>query len=508
MSAIENNDNFSYQLVKLSALDKKMLLLTFEMIEDNLKIEDLGNHPISLLGNFLIESFIEKNIIVENGSNIQSSSMYLFFIKWCKTNKINTKIIDFFNQKQFSLFFSKFCESKRMTSGIFWQNVNFNDSNIQNNKNFQLESNEYISLFKSTKTCEYFEELSEHEIILDLESIDNIKKVEYLDIVEYCAQDKYLKYIECKDNQLHFCVITKTNNLKMKIIPYEKKYITTKDYINDLTIIENNEVTIHKILNNLLVLKQTPHINMHISNYYTNLENLIKLNFIDSSMNLQLENFYRYADFDNKYKNDDFCVNCIVKISEYCDKESLLDFIKKHYKKFTLLHWKSLFFQVISVLAVIQSNFPSFRHNNYKPNELYVLKTDNKNILSYRICKNTYKLPNIGYQIKIDDFSWANINNIAKNTKLDLPWVKAIPITKTQNRYYDMHYFFNTLITFIPGFMQDPCIHDETKKFISDILPTKFDNLTTRRGRLIPDGEYLLPVDVIETNDFFKEFKK
>ena len=61
-------------------------------------------------------------------------------------------------------------------------------------------------------------------------------------------------------------------------------------------------------------------------------------------------------------------------MSEWANKGDLLDFIRRHYNKLTLIHWKVFLFQIISTLAVIQSKFPSFRHNDLKANNILVHK--------------------------------------------------------------------------------------------------------------------------------------
>ena len=83
-------------------------------------------------------------------------------------------------------------------------------------------------------------------------------------------------------------------------------------------------------------------------------------------------------------------------------------FLKKNYKKLQLIHWQCIFFQIISTLAVIQSKFPSFRHNDLKANNILVTKI-NRNVQKYwyKVAGDDYDIPNIGYQIKLWDFDFA-----------------------------------------------------------------------------------------------------
>merc|ERR1712227_67802 len=55
---------------------------------------------------------------------------------------------------------------------------------------------------------------------------------------------------------------------------------------------------------------------------------------------------------------------------------------------------------------------------------------------------------------------------------------KAINVIPKQNKYYDVHYFFNTLIKkgFVHGIMTSDNVPQEVKDFINRILPKKYQN--------------------------------
>ena len=107
-----------------------------------------------------------------------------------------------------------------------------------------------------------------------------------------------------------------------------------------------------------------------------------------------------------------------------------------------------VYFSILSVLAIIQNKYPGFRHNDLKANNLLVHKvpistTNNK--FKYKINGQIYIVPCIGFQIKLWDFDFACIPGIVDNSKVDAEWTNRINIKPEQNRYYDVHYFFNTL---------------------------------------------------------------
>ena len=118
-------------------------------------------------------------------------------------------------------------------------------------------------------------------------------------------------------------------------------------------------------------------------------------------------------------------------MSEWANKGDLLDFIRRHYTKLTLIHWKVFLFQIISTLAVIQSKFPSFRHNDLKANNILVHKDkeSKKNVVfRYTVNNRKYVIPNIGYQIKLWDFDFACIPGIVENKKVNAKWTNEINV--------------------------------------------------------------------------------
>ena len=64
----------------------------------------------------------------------------------------------------------------------------------------------------------------------------------------------------------------------------------------------------------------------------------------------------------------------------------------------------------------------------------------------YKINGQYYVVPNIGFQVKLWDFDFSCIPGKVGNCKVNAEWTNEINIKPEQNRYYDVHYFFNTLM--------------------------------------------------------------
>lgn len=295
-------------------------------------------------------------------------------------------------------------------------------------------------------------------------------------------------------------------NFAVKVVAYSRKEKYGDQY--DITRPENAELLMIRLLSYFVIKQQTPHIVLPIGTFDTPIKTFVSL--IDHEI-VNNDN-KKYQEFLQKYNDGEYYDNVSVLISEWANRGDLLDFIRKNYKRFDLIHWKNFFFQIISTLAVIQSKYPDFRHNDFKANNILVQKiSQTEHKFSYVIKKYKYIVPNMGYQIKIWDFDFACIDGIIENSKVNTEWAKSINITKNRNKYYDIHYFFNTLQKkgFFPEFLIDPKIPQEVKSFAERIVPEVYQSgrKVHKRGRLLVNDEYTTPDRILKTDPFFEEFR-
>jgi len=295
----------------------------------------------------------------------------------------------------------------------------------------------------------------------------------------------------------------------VKVVAYPKDNELYGD-IYDITRPENAELMMIKLLSYFVIKQKTPHIILPISTFYTNISyfvNLIKDDVVDESNK-------KYKEFIENYEKNKYHTNVSILISEWATRGDFLDYVRKNYKNFKLIHWKIFFFQIISTLAVIQSKFPSFRHNDFKANNILVTKVPKKaNSMSiYTVNKMKYTVPNIGYQIKLWDFDFACIPGIVDNSKVSSEWTKKINVIPEKNRYYDIHYFFNTFIKkgFFSQFIEEDCIPKEAKEFVNRVVPQKYQTgeYVHKRGRILIKDEYTTPDNILRNDPFFEQFRK
>ena len=292
-------------------------------------------------------------------------------------------------------------------------------------------------------------------------------------------------------------------NYAVKIVAYPKK----ENYGDMFNIKrpENAELLMIRLLSDFIRSKQTPHIVLPITTFNTSIKpfiNLPKDNIVNNK---------KFDTFVKKYKKNEYYDNVSVLISEWANSGDLLEFIKGNHQNLKTKHWRGIFFQLLSVLAIIQAKYPGFRHNDLKANNLLVHKiptSKNNNKFKYKINGQSYVVPNIGFQIKLWDFDFACIPNIVDNSKVEAEWTDRINVNPEQNRYYDVHYFFNTLTKkgFFPEFWTSELISDKVRDFVNRILPNKYKSGkdVSDRGRILSKDEYIIPDQILKTDPFFK----
>jgi serine/threonine protein kinase len=291
----------------------------------------------------------------------------------------------------------------------------------------------------------------------------------------------------------------------VKIVAYPKKENYGDMY--NIKRPENTELLMIRLLSYFVINKQTPHIVLPITTFNTSIKpflNLTKSNVVNNK---------KFEQFVERYEKGEYYQNVSILVSEWANGGDLLEYLRKNYKTMKTKHWRAIIFQILSVLAVIQSKYSSFRHNDMKANNILIhhIDTNDKKYL-YKINNQTYVVPNIGFQIKLWDFDFACIRGVVDNSKVEAEWTNKINVTSEQNRYYDIHYFFNTLTRkgFFPEFWTAEEVPSKVKDFVKRVVPEKYQTgkLVSERGRVLTNEEYLTPDEILKNDPFFSLMRK
>ena len=302
------------------------------------------------------------------------------------------------------------------------------------------------------------------------------------------------------------------NNILAQFALKMTPYIKNPHYksIYEISRPENTELKMLKVLSYFVLSGQTNHLILPVHSCYCSIHEFLKI----MQLNKIIDEQKKYQRFIERYNNHEYEDTVSVMISELANQGDFLKFIKDNYLKFKNYYWKIFFFQLLSVLAIIQYQFPAFRHNDLKANNILVHDNIESNQYSYFINNKKYITPPFRYIIKLWDFDFACIPNIVDNIKIKEKYFNNMNITMQQNRYYDIHFFFCTLIDggFFPQIMDPKIVGNDTVDFIKRIIPPKYrifknNKNVNDKGRLMINDEFTTPLKIIENDKYFDEFR-
>jgi hypothetical protein len=294
----------------------------------------------------------------------------------------------------------------------------------------------------------------------------------------------------------------------IKVVAFPRK--AHYSHPNNIERPENAELLMIKLLSKLVTERKTPHIILPIGTFNTDLAQVVAIT------RKEIKDCKRYKKFLKLFDKKHFHPQASVLLSEWANKGDLLDYFRNNYRTMTLMDWKTIFFQVLQCFAAIQQDYPKFRHNDAKANNILVREIPKNPMRPFHtfrgVGKYNYLVPNIGLQTGLWDFDFASIPGKVDNVKVQGKGTDYINVTTKQHRYYDIHYFFNTLGTkaFFPALYLSSKIPEEVLDFIERVIPEKYmDNpkYVGEGGRLMVDDEYWLPVKLLEKDEFFEEFR-
>jgi hypothetical protein len=350
----------------------------------------------------------------------------------------------------------------------------------------------------------------------DTESAANTKLYKkILDVKElFTSMNIKLEYLKSGTTGHTFKAISKIDRnvaFAVKVCAYPKD-----EYggMKNLSRPENAELRMLKLFSQFVIKRCTPHFVLPFGTFNTSITNFVKVP--KQKIDLDNEKNEMYKTFIERYYDGEFEDFVSVLISEWCNGGDLLDYIRKNYQSMTLKHWIVILFQILFTLALIHQKYPAFRHNDMKANNILVQLTDIKrnkpdSRYRYNIDDTKFIIPNINLQIKIWDYDFACIDGIIENNKVNADWTKKLNISKKENKYYDMHYFLNTLISkrFFPQFY-DGGAPPEIVEFVHRVIPKKYRNgskYVNKKGRIQVDTEYTTPYNVIMEDPLFEKYR-
>ena len=318
--------------------------------------------------------------------------------------------------------------------------------------------------------------------------IDDIKITDVSEsniIIDDLNKGKYsiIDYNE-KENLIYLKQYSDTYPVTIKIGVYYND-------VNELSCPSNNDALFSYLLSQLVINKKTKHILLPIVNFdieFSKIQHLIK-------------NTPIYQMIKEKMDFDEIKPIFSLRIREHFHKSKLL---KEHLEN-NVCDYKPLLFQVIHTLAVLQKEFPSFRHNNLTiDNILVYIKKDTTSSNVYEYNDDKWTIPNIGFDIKITNFEKSKLSNfygVVNQRDTEVPYINE------SNNYFDLHTFLNSLINGNHNLSLLNSSNNcdlETKKFLDKIIPTEY---RYKDQKYLNNNVVIIQPYQLLNHPFFKDYK-
>jgi hypothetical protein len=297
------------------------------------------------------------------------------------------------------------------------------------------------------------------------------------------AKFSYMDYDE-KENLIYLKRFSDSYPVTVKIGTYQSN-------INELNNSSNNDSLFSYLLSQLVLYKKTKHILLPIINFdieFDKIEPLIKSIPI-------------YSKIKEKVEFEEVNKLMSIRIKEHYFKSKLL----KEYIEENQCDYKPLLFQVIHTLAVIQKEYPGFRHNNLTiDNILIYIKKEELSENYYEFDKDNWIIPHIGFDIKIFNFEKSTIPNYYEISQRDT----NVPYITETNDYFDFHTFINSLIegSSKMSLKKNNTCNLETIKFLDKVIPTQLRGLKDGTFYLNKNVVVAKPIELLN-DPYFKEYK-
>ncbi len=316
-------------------------------------------------------------------------------------------------------------------------------------------------------------------------SIDDIKiKFEgekYDDILSSLFSGKF-KMIDFNNDTNNLILKRYTDGLSvsLNITPYNN--INDLDDIDNINNMNNNDCLFSYILSSLVLSKKTKHIALPIINVdvkFSQMNDIIKpyediyKKYIDMMKEEQISNIFSVRVKENFFKS--------IPLAEFIQSSEC--------------NYKILLFQIIHTLAVLQKEFPGFRHNMLNLSNIFVYLKEKVNDV-YHYNNSTFYIPNNTFEIKITNFFVANIPGMY-GMNVDGPL--NVPFFDDKNAYFDLHYFLNNLLKLVDT------MDEETMEFMDKVIPEKYR--TNKKMYIRENDELFVPEELLDDN-YFKHFTK
>lgn len=352
-----------------------------------------------------------------------------------------------------------------------------------------LNIQERIDLIKDIQDGKYLVKRSNGKIQKKINKKLFCEPCEIIDVLESIADIKMVGK-GAYGKALKICTPKGTECSGKEVLSYSIKEIqfqnagTYNNLVENPDRYENTEIRMLQFLSAFVLSRATPHINMPIMSFIC-------------QPSPHLSDRQR---FDLTTKR--------ITVSELADYGNLYTYLstRLYAWKNYVLGWKVLFFQILSVLAVIHRYYPNFLHNDFKIDNILVRSTytsldEDKSHFKYTVNDIDYYIPDIGFQVLLWDFDFSCIAGTIDNDKLiAMIDEDEANLVVHRNQYYDIHMCFGLMHRFWGDSMPS-----EINDWLEEYLLNEEIASASRDERILEAKEYTTPSKLLRTY-FFKQF--
>ena len=328
--------------------------------------------------------------------------------------------------------------------------------------------------------------------------IDNIKigKIDIDDIKITDENESEIIMTELETGKFSFMNVNNTDLIIYIKWLSESYPVTIKigPYYNDeksLNNFANNDSLFSYLLSQLVLQKKSIHILLPIINFdidFNKIQHILKATPIYNTINDKIQ----FNEISNKLS---------VRIREHFFKSIIL----KDYLNKNKCAYKPLLFQLIHTLAIIQKEFPGFRHNNLSIDNILIYVKKEPVSLLYEFNNKKWEIPNIDFEIKICNFEKSILPKyygILNQRDTDVPYIDEL------NDYFDIHTFLNSLIE-TNHLNSENLLSQcdlETKKFLDKIIPSQLRGMKNNKFYLNKNTVIEKPSNMLN-DSYFSNYK-
>tara|TARA_Y100000389_G_C17464064_1_gene524064 strand:+ start:1032 stop:2594 length:1563 start_codon:yes stop_codon:yes gene_type:complete len=303
----------------------------------------------------------------------------------------------------------------------------------------------------------------------------------------------------------------KTSNLGCRVMLYKK---------NDIGYEKNNKIEtlkpgmhpsdvyiqLSRLFNNLVLENKTQNLLLHYKDFncnkfFTTNKTIPSRNQCKNKNGVVHKRLCSLRAIYNQKMVENKAVVCIQELGTMNMHEWI------QYENPSLIEWKSVLFQILYTLIVLQKSIDGFMHNGLSTKHIIMCRCQKGGMFTYKLKGVVYNVHNIGWIPKIIPCEFSNVNGVFDNSRVFDPLVQInLGITDSIDYTYDIHYLMNLIFSYdeTNEDVKKWCLKNYGISYLSD----KSMHVNNYRKRYNVNHKKLKTPQMLISSNFFNLFNK